>query len=75
MWLFGPDAIFAAVVLRTAELSSLRGVFSSAAPAGLLAAAILAAAFTVNQGALYRGVFRVFGTEMALGDAVVLSLV
>jgi hypothetical protein len=70
LWLFGPTAIFAAVVLRTAELSSLRGVFSSAAPAGLLAAA-----FTVNQSALYRGVFRVFGTEMALGDAVVLSLV
>ncbi|MDQ7843394.1 MAG: lysylphosphatidylglycerol synthase transmembrane domain-containing protein [Armatimonadota bacterium] len=75
LWLLAPVAILAAVVLRTSELSTLREVFVSAAPPALLAAAVLAAAFTVNQGALYRGVFRIFATEIALGDAVLLSLV
>jgi uncharacterized protein (TIRG00374 family) len=73
--LLAPVALFAAIVLRTAELSSLRAVFSSAAVPALLAAAVLAAAFAVNQGALYQGVFRMFATEIPLSDAVRLSLV
>jgi uncharacterized protein (TIRG00374 family) len=70
-----PPAVFAAVVLRTAELSALWRVFAGASPAWLVAAALLAAAFAVDQGALYAGVFDVLGVEVGLADAVVLSLV
>lgn len=75
LWLLAPVAAFAAVVLRTAELSSLRAVFISAAPLWLLGAGVLAALFAVNQGAMYRGVFGVLGVEVPLGDGVILSLV
>lgn len=75
LWLLAPVAVFVAVVARTAELSSLLAVFTSAAPLWLLMAAALAALFAVNQGAMYRGVFGVLGVEVPLGDAVILSLV
>jgi len=75
VFLLAPIALFAAVVLRTAELSALRAVFFSAAPLALLAAVALAALFALTQGGLYRDIFRMFATEIPLGEAVLLALV
>ena len=75
LWLVAPPALFLAVLLRIADLSALRAVLISTAPRWLLAAAFLAGAFAVNQGALYQGVFAVLGEEIVLSHAVSLSLV
>jgi len=70
-----PPALFLAVLLRVADLGALRTALLPAAPQWLLAATLLAAAFAVNQGALYQGVFAVLGEDVRLGQAVHLSLV
>lgn len=75
LWLLAPPGLFLAVVLRIADLSALRSAIVPAAPAWLLAASALAAAFAVTQGALYQGVFAVLGEEVTLGSAVSLALV
>ncbi|HLA24812.1 MAG TPA: lysylphosphatidylglycerol synthase transmembrane domain-containing protein [bacterium] len=75
LWLLAPPGLFFAVVLRSADLSALRAVLVPAAPQWLLAAAFLAGAFAVNQGALYQSVFRILGEDITLGHAVSLSLV
>ncbi len=75
LWLLAPVAIFIVAVAHVAELSTLREVITTAAPAALILGTLLAAVFAVNQGAMYRGVFGVLGVEVPLGDAVLLSLV
>lgn len=75
LWLAAPPALFLAVLLRVADVDALRTALIPAAPEWLLAAALLAAAFAVNQGALYQGVFAVLGEDVKLGQAVALSLV
>lgn len=75
LWLAAPPALFLAVLFRIADADALWTALVPAAPEWLLAAALLAAAFAVNQGALYQGVFGVLGEDVALGQAVSLSLV
>lgn len=75
LWLLAPVALFAAAVWRIAELSSLLAAFRGATLIWLLIAGVLAAAFAVNQGAIYRGVFSLLGVSVRLADAVWLSLV
>jgi len=75
LWLLAPVALFAAAILRIAELSSLLAAFEGATLIWLLVAGVLAAAFAVNQGAIYRGVFGLLGVSVRLAEAIRLSLV
>ncbi|OLD60916.1 MAG: hypothetical protein AUI83_01500 [Armatimonadetes bacterium 13_1_40CM_3_65_7] len=70
-----PILLVAGIALKAADLREIAGAVVGAKPGWLAVALLLAILFTLNQGALYRAIFRLFDVKISLRVAVRLALV
>lgn len=75
LWWAAPILLVAGIVLKAADLRKIADALVGARPGWLAGALVLAVLFTLNQGALYRAIFRLFDVKISLRASVRLALV
>lgn len=75
LWWAAPVLLVAGIALKAADLREIGGALVGARPGWLAIAVVLGGLFTLNQGALYRAIFRLFDVKISLRESVRLALV
>lgn len=75
LWWAAPVLLAAGIASRAADLGEIGAALVGAKPGWLAAALMLGVLFTLNQGSLYRAIFRLFDVRITLRESVRLALV
>src|SRR5436853_208788 len=75
LWWAAPILLAVGIASRAADLREIAASLVGVKPGWVAAALLLGVLFTLNQGALYRAIFRLFDVRISLRESVRLALV
>src|SRR5437867_6232724 len=75
LWWAAPILLAVGIASRAADLREIAASLVGVKPGWVAAALVLGVLFTLNQGALYRAIFRLFDVRISLRESVRLALV
>src|SRR2546427_10050509 len=75
LWWAAPILLAVGIASRAADLREIAASLVGVKPGWVAAALVLGVPFTLNQGALYRAIFRLFDVRISLRESVRLALV
>src|SRR5439155_179784 len=74
LWWAAPILLAVGIASRAADLREIAASLVGVKPGWVAAALVLGVLFTLNQGALYRAIFRLFDVRISLRESVRLAV-